>query len=128
MKPLRVSYRFFFYSFFIAFVFHVQEGLYIVRNHIDAFFFLFPFRKDIDTFHEPFFGRLSLYFGNVWQMNCYPFSDEWETKLCQTVLLYERVCLVCHILYTTFICLKLIQKSCLPFSQKCSILDVSVPS
>ena len=61
MKPLRVSYRFFCYSFFIAFVFHVQEGLYIVRNHIDAFFFLFPFRKDIDTFHEPFFGRLSLY-------------------------------------------------------------------
>ena len=28
----------FVYFFFIAFVFHVQEGLYIVRNHIEAFF------------------------------------------------------------------------------------------
>ena len=41
----------------------------------------------------------------------------WNNSLC------EQVCLVCHILYTTFICFKPLQKSLL-FSQKRSILDV----
>ena len=46
-----------------------------------------------------------------------------KKELCETILLCEQVCLVCHILYTTFICFKPLQKSLL-FSQKHSILDV----
>ena len=34
-----------------TFIFHVQEGFYIVCGHINAFFRLF--QKDFDIFHEP---------------------------------------------------------------------------
>ena len=67
LKTITELFFTFYNNFFNAqptFVFHIQEGSYIVCNHIETLF-LFLLQKDFDTSCERFFCGLSLFFNNI---------------------------------------------------------------